>query len=215
MTGPVCSVFGSAESDNTGSYYCYKLPCDWRNEYCDGDVERDEKGVWACLGSCQPRSATNGSACLCAAKGNDTASGLYPPDASNDDFCFFGERLDRYMFTGGNQTGGGSSGNFWESRAKFQDAMGGLDISLYSKSPWHPNYLAANNGYDLAKSAFLTTNCPVVDDQIWLGGGRAAGRRLLAGDGWTDDGYDEWLINSCACSKKLDQWVGNYMAASA
>ena len=215
MTGPVCSVFGSAEADDTGSYYCNKLPCNWRTEYCDGDVERDEAGFWACMGTCKARTATKNDTCLCQTVGNNTASGIYPPDSSNAGACFFGERLDSYMWSGGDAAPANTTntGEYWASRTTFENAFGQLPISLYSYSPYWPAYQDANSGYKLTKSAFLTTNCPVVSDTVWLGDRAAApaGRRLLTTP-YTSDGYDQWGINACACSKTSGKWVGSYKA---
>lgn len=226
ITGPVCAVFGSAETDDKGSYYCFKQTCNWHTEWCDGEVERDESKTWACVGTCRPRVAAANSSCYCQPQtiGNDTLrTGIYPPDSSTDKHCFFGERLDKYMWEGGDGVQGNASvptPGYWSSRGSFEQTIGGNPISLYSVSPFSPIYLPENTGYDTAKSAFLTTDCPVVTDTVWIkragAPGAGSSRRLLGTDSVSDaDGYDKWEINSCACSKVTGKWVGSYMQSLA
>jgi hypothetical protein len=170
------------------------MPCDWQTQYCDSDVEKDEAGRWACLGNCLTRSAANNDACLCDPVGNITASGIYPPDSQSASYCFFGERLDTYMFTGGD----GGDGNKWTTRAAFENMFGMMPISLYSKSPYYPVFTPENTGYNLTKSAYLTTNCPTTVNSVLLGDRAAGGDTVVTG------GYDTWVFNSCACKKSTN-----------
>ncbi|KAI8462505.1 MAG: hypothetical protein J3K34DRAFT_447854 [Monoraphidium minutum] len=180
VTGPACLVFTSEESSgNEGGYYCRTLRCDWIDQYCNGTVERDEQGEWACLGTCQPRitySYYMGSQpCNCSAAGDQTdPSGIAPPDRENAYFCFYGDVSDLSALTKYRKDPSYiNNEEYTQTREKFTQEFG--EVALHASgfaNYWNelikhdqtilydPERIRDYSGYDKVKSSVLTTNCP-------------------------------------------------------
>ena len=178
--------------------------CDWNNEYCTGDVERDDSGIWTCLGNCTARTASTYSPCRCTTEGDNKASGRYPADVQSQDFCVFGHKpldglwaqpWDLYY----SDWGGGWAQYPWDAAI----------IPISNKMSFSSNYPAYkyeqyyNNGHKTARSSFLTTNCPPLRFNAW---------GLLFYSNQEIAGSNTWVqiqhtIHACACLKGTPYWV--------
>ncbi|KAI8466307.1 MAG: hypothetical protein J3K34DRAFT_434056 [Monoraphidium minutum] len=144
VTSNACVEYGLLSSAQTGSYYCEKTICDWRFEYCEGGiVERDDTGVWTCLGTCMQRSMQHNESDTCTCS---PSRGSLPPDSENEAQCFFGERAEAGMWTP-------PSGEMWPSLESFKS-------SFNPKALW---VTRTNTGYNGVTSSYLTTDCPPYD----------------------------------------------------
>lgn len=156
--------------------------CDWRTEYCTGDVERDDAGQWACLASCAARDAEYDAygACTCSPQG-----AALIPDGQYADWCFYGDPVTADAWT---PPPGYGSGGVWASPAKFRESL--PSVSLYV-SP-------SDTGYATAKSSFLQLNCPPMRPVRVLRPDPSRGGALAPFDAY---------INACGCRKGADAWM--------
>lgn len=151
---PVCEEFKVLGGPEDGWYYCQQLTCDWQQEYCDGNLQKDDDGVWSCLGNCKLRTASKGlpDSCTCT-----PASGVLPPDVDLADACFYGERASADMWSP--EAGVALGPGIWISRAAFESKHDG--VSLWASDYDLSSGGSRDDGYLTAKASFLSTNCPV------------------------------------------------------
>lgn len=192
VSAPVCTKFGTEESGAPGAYFCHKLTCDWTDEYCDGDLDRDEDGVWTCLGQCRaralPENTGQGGECTCTPD-----AGAPQPDAADADYCYYGQRADAAMWAP--TAAEAISPGVWRRLSTFTDAFG--PFSLWAGGD--------ATGYGSLTAAFLQTNCPALApiSIVWppTAGSPSAVRSAYP--------------NSCGCRRSDGTWAQQPAAPGA
>ncbi len=184
VKGPVCVEYGTSGADTQGGLHCSKLLCNWQTEYCDNpDVQKDENGEWACMGSCQPRTNVTDAydACTCAPPTGSTVI----PDFQGQDFCFYGTAAVPGMWQ---PPAGSGSGSTWKSVAAFR--------AMYSPVSLYLN--ANQTDYTTALTSFMVSNCPLMRPVSILTPDPKRNNALFA---------RSYYLNSCGCRKGDKSWI--------
>jgi hypothetical protein len=178
--------------------FCYQSVCNWPTQYCQGEVQKDLRGQWGCLGVCKDRVMKYYSDRPCNCTTASMATDYDTQDGSGN--CVVGARVYPEVYYSQDNTGTWNTRQYWNSEAELQDTVAQGYGDGYMRVPFNNT-----RGIEDASMRFLTTDCPTMQPiAIWNSSVAAPGTPFPG----TNNAAVQMLFPlSCACSADDEWWV--------